>query len=357
MKALITAGGRGTRLRPITFTLNKHLIPVANKPMIFHAIEKIAEAGIKEIGININPGDTSIEKACGAGEKWGVKITYLEQKGGALGLAHIVKNAESFLGEDEFVFYLGDNIVLGSVKEFVEEYKKQKVDCMLALSRVPDPERFGVPELGPDGNIISIIEKPSVPKSPFAVTGIYIYNKSIFEAVKALKPSDRGEYEISEAHQYLIDHGYKVGHKEITGWWKDTGKPGDLLEGNQLLLSQIESSTKDAEIDEHVQMQGKVLVEPGAKILGRTFIRGPVVIGSCSVVRDSYIGPFTSIGNKVEVAGAEIEHSIVMDEADISCKKKIVDSILGHNVTVSSAHTTLPSGSRMIIGENSSVEL
>lgn len=357
MKALITAGGRGTRLRPITFTLNKHLIPVANKPMIFHAIEKIAAAGIKEIGINVNPGDKSIQKACGNGERWGVELTFIEQTGGALGLAHIVKNAEAFIGKDDFVFYLGDNIVLGDIKSFVKEYRDQKADCMLALSRVTDPERFGVPEIGEDGSIIRVTEKPKVPKSPFAVTGIYIYNHHIFEAVKALKPSERGEYEISEAHQYLIDHGYKVGHKEITGWWKDTGKPGDLLEGNQLILSNIEASTKDAHIDEHVQLQGKVLIEPGARIEGRTFIRGPVIIGSCSVVRDSYIGPFTSIGARAEISGAEIEHSIVMDEADITTKRKIVDSIIGHNCNISNAHSTMPSGSRMIVGENSIIEL
>lgn len=357
MKALITAGGRGTRLRPITFTLNKHLIPVANKPMIFHALDKIAEAGIKEVGININEGDTSLEKACGTGESWGLEITYIEQKGGALGLAHIIKNAESFIGDDEFIFYLGDNIILGSIKEFIEEYKAQKADCMLALSRVSDPERFGVPELGPEGDIIGIVEKPSVPKSAFAVTGIYIYNSHIFEAVKALKPSERGELEISEAHQYFIDNDFKIGYKEVTGWWKDTGKPGDLLEGNQLLLTAIKSGLEGVEIDDEAQIQGQVYIEPGTKIIGRTFIRGPVAIGAHSVIRDSYIGPFTSVGSRVELSGAEVEHSIVMDDADISSGKKIVDSIIGHNCNISSAHTSFPSGNRMIIGENSIVEL
>ncbi|MBU1167229.1 glucose-1-phosphate thymidylyltransferase [Patescibacteria group bacterium] len=357
MKGLIAAGGHGSRLRPITFTLNKHLIPLANRPMIFHALDKMAEAGIKEVGININPGDKSIEAACGDGKKWKMKITYLEQKGGALGLAHIVKNAEKFIKKDDFVFYLGDNIILGGIKRFISKFEKEKLDCLLALSRVPDPERFGVPEIDDNGRIIRVVEKPSNPKSPFAVTGIYVYDNKIFEAVKNLKPSPRGELEISDAHQYLIDHGYKVGYEEITGWWKDTGKPGDLLEGNQLLLSDIQRDLDGVTSDPYVQIQGKVNIGKNSKILGRSYIRGPVTIGEGVIIRDSYVGPFTSIGNKTEISGAEVEHSIILDEADITCKKRIVDSIVGLNATVSDAHATLPSGNRLIIGENSIVEL
>lgn len=358
MKALITAGGHGTRLQPITFTVNKHLIPIANKPMIVHALEKIAEAGVKEVAININPGDKSIQNACGDGSGLGLEITYIEQKGGPLGLAHIIKNAESFIGDDDFIFYLGDNIILGGITHFVEKFKKDKLDAMLALSRVPDPERFGVPEIGPDGRIMKVVEKPQAPMSPFAVAGIYIYNKNIFPAVKSLKPSARGEYEISEAHQYLIDHDYAVGYEEITGWWKDTGKPQDLLEGNQLILTDVAQDLSGAaEIDEFSRIQGNVVIEEGAQILGRSYIRGPVVIGKCTIVRDSYIGPFTSIGNRVEVTGSEIEHSIIFDEADVNCKRKIVDSILGKNCTITDATSTLPSGNRLIVGENSTVEL
>ncbi|MBU1118685.1 glucose-1-phosphate thymidylyltransferase [Patescibacteria group bacterium] len=357
MKALIAAGGHGTRLRPITFTLNKHLIPIANKPMIFHALDKMAEAGIKEVGINVNPGDTSISKACGNGEDFGLNITYIEQSGGPLGLAHIIKNAESFIGDEDFIFYLGDNIILGSIKPFIKKFKDEKADCLLALSRVEDPERFGVPDIDEKGNIIGVEEKPKRPKSPYAVTGIYIYNKSIFDAVKKLKPSARGELEISDAHQYLIDHGYKVTFVEITGWWKDTGKPDDLIQGNQLLLNDITSTQEGAIVDEHVQIQGKVSIAKGAKILGRSYIRGPVMIGPCAVIRDSYIGPFTSVGGRVEISGGEIENSIVFDDADISCKRKIVDSLLGKNCTITDAHATLPSGNRLIVGENSIVEL
>lgn len=357
MKALLTAGGMGSRLRPITFTLNKHLIPIANRPMIYHALDKIAAAGIKEVAININPDDKSISESCGDGKKWGIKITYLEQKGGALGLAHIIKNAENFLGDDPFIFYLGDNIILGGINGFIDTFKKDKADCLLALSRVPDPERFGVPEIDPSGRIITVEEKPRRPKSPFAVTGIYVYNHHIIEAVKKIKPSKRGELEISDAHQYLIDHGYKVTYREITGWWKDTGKPNDLLEGNQLLLSDITADHDKVKKDPHVQIQGKVRISKGSQILGRSYIRGPVVIGESAVIRDSYVGPFTAIGNRVEISGGEIENSIILDEADISCRKRIIDSIIGRNSNIADSHATLPSGCRLIVGENSAVEL
>lgn len=356
MKALITAGGHGTRLRPITFTLNKHLIPIANKPMIYYAIDKIAQVGIKEIGININPGDKELPKAIGDGKKWGVKITYIEQKGGALGLAHIIKNAKEFIKNEDFVFYLGDNIILGGIEKFIDKFKKTKVNCLLALSKVPDPQRFGVPEINSKGNIVSIVEKPKEPKSDFAVTGIYIYDKSIIEAVENIEPSKRGELEISNAHQYLLDHGYKVGYEEITGWWKDTGQPADLLEGNQLILSGIETDIK-AEIEESVKLQGKVIIEKGCKIKGKSFIRGPVVIGKNSIIEDSYIGPFTSIGNNAEVYGAEIDHSIVFDYADIKTDRRIVDSLIGYNCTIVNKSKTMPSGSKLIIGENSYLEI
>jgi glucose-1-phosphate thymidylyltransferase len=356
MKALITAGGRGTRLRPITFTLNKHLIPLANKPMIYYAIEKVARAGIKDIAININPGDKELPRACGNGEKWGVKITYIEQKGGALGIAHAVKMAEPFLKKEPFIFYLGDNIILAELSEFIDEFKKKKLNCLLALSRVPDPQRFGVPEINGQGRIVKVEEKPEKPKSEFAVTGIYIYDHSFFEVYKYIKLSSRGEYEISDVHTELIKRGYKVGWKEITGWWKDTGKPQDLLEGNQLILERIKRNIK-GEVEESARIQGRVIIEEGTKILGRSFIRGPVAIGKNCRIEDSYIGPFTSVGNNVETDGAEIEHSIIFDYADIKTHKRIVDSLIGANCDIIEDGGTLPSGHKLIIGENSVIEM
>lgn len=356
MKALIAAGGRGTRLRPITFTVNKHLIPLANKPMIYYAIEKVARAGIKDVAININPGDKELPNACGDGRKWGVKITYIEQKGGALGVAHAVKMAESFLKNDSFVFYLGDNIVLAEISDFINEFEKKKLNCLLALSRVPDPQRFGVPEIDGQGRIVRVEEKPERPKSEFAVTGIYIYDHSFFEVYKYIKPSARGEYEISDVHTELIKRGYKVGYKEITGWWKDTGKPQDLLEGNQLILEKIKRDIK-GEIEESVRIQGRVIIGEGSKVSGRSFIRGPVVIGKNCRIQDSYIGPFTSIGNNVETEGAEIEHSIIFDYVDIKTHKRIVDSLIGANCDIMEDGGTLPSGHKLVVGENSVIEM
>lgn len=358
MKALITAGGRATRLRPITYTINKHLIPLANKPMLAYAIEKIADAGIREIGINVNPGEEEIQKVIGDGSTWGVKITYIEQTGGPKGLAHILKMARPFLGDEPFLFYLGDNIILGSIRRFVEKFSTEKLSGLLALSKVKDPQRFGVPEIR-DGKIVRVDEKPSEPKSNYAVTGIYVYDSNVFKAVDAIAPSPRGEYEISDVHTWLIEHGYAIGYEEITGWWKDTGKPEDLLEGNQLLLSEMkpEEMVVEGEVAESAVLHGRVKVGKGTVIGDRVLIRGPVVIGEGCVIKNSYVGPYTAIGNNVEIYNTEIEHSVVFDHVDINCSKRIVDSMIGENATVMSASATLPMGHRLIIGDNSFVEV
>jgi glucose-1-phosphate thymidylyltransferase len=314
MKALITAGGRATRLRPITHTINKHLIPLANKPMIFYAIEKLVAVGIKEIGISVNPGEEEMQKVVGDGARWGVKIVFIEQKGGPLGIAHVVNNAKDFLGDESFVFYLGDNIILGSLKRFVEKFETEKLNCVLALSKVKDPQRFGVPHID-NGRIIRVDEKPSETKSDYAVTGIYVYDKTFFEAFSHIKPSSRGEYEISDIHTWLIENGKSVGFEEITGWWKDTGKPEDLLEGNQLLLNEMADEGREgAEIDPVAVIQGKVSIGTGTVIGPKVLIRGPVVIGENCRIENSYIGPYTSIGRGVEICNTEIEHSVVFED-------------------------------------------
>jgi glucose-1-phosphate thymidylyltransferase len=358
MKALITAGGRATRLRPITWTINKHLIPLANKPMLFYAIEKIAEAGIIEIGINVNPGEIGIQAACGDGSRWGVHITYIEQVGGPKGLAHILKMARPFLGDEPFLFYLGDNIILGSIADFVRKFSEEKLDCLLALSEVKDPQRFGVPEIR-DGKIVRVDEKPAEPKSNFAVTGIYVYSPNVFKAVDAVQPSARGEYEISDVHTWLIDRGYAIGHQEITGWWKDTGKPEDLLEGNQLLLSEMkpELMTNQGVVAKSSTLHGRVRIGKGTRIGERVLIRGPVVIGEDCVIENGYIGPYTSVGDGVVIRNTEIEYSIVFDHVTINCSRRIVDSMIGENASILSASETLPMGHRLVIGDNSVVEL
>lgn len=353
MKALIASGGRGTRLRPITHTQNKHLIPIANKPILYYAIEAAADAGIKEIGIVHNAESMEVPEYVGDGSKWGVKITYIPQEVPG-GLAQVVLLAEKFIGDDTFIFYLGDNMVVGGIKRFIEEFKASKCNCFLTLSRVKDPERFGVPEIK-NGKIVGVEEKPKKPKSSFAVAGIYLYDKHIFEAVKALKPSGRGELEISDAHQYLIDKGYTVGYTEITGWWKDTGKPADLLEANRLILDAI-TSRIDGEVDNQSDVAGKVIIEAGSKITNSK-IRGPVIIGKNCIVENSYIGPFASIGDGTEIRNSEVEYSIVLRDCKIiNVGLRLEGSILGNDVEIVEA-TGKPRVHRFMIGDQSRVEV
>ncbi len=353
MKALIASGGRGTRLRPITHTQNKHLIPIANKPILYYAIEAAADAGIKEIGIVHNADSQEVPKYIGDGSKWGVKITYIPQETPG-GLAQVVQLAEKFIAGDKFIFYLGDNILVGGVKRFVDEFEKSGCNCYLTLSKVKDPERFGVPEIR-DGKIVRVEEKPKQPKSNYAVAGIYLYDHHIFEAVKSLKPSARGELEISDAHTLLIERGLKIGYSEITGWWKDTGKPTDLLEANRLILDNIEPRN-DGTVDKQSEVAGRVVIEQGARIINSK-IRGPGIIGKNCVIENSYIGPFTSIGDRTEVRNSEIEYSIILRDCKVtSVGIRIEGSILGNDVEVVEA-TGKPQVHRFMIGDQSRIEV
>ncbi|MGB9591701.1 MAG: glucose-1-phosphate thymidylyltransferase [Candidatus Kryptoniota bacterium] len=355
MKALIASGGRGTRLRPITHTQNKHLIPIANKPILHYAIEAAVEAGIKEIGIVANADNDEVPRAIGDGSQWGVRITYIPQEA-PLGLAHVVKISESFIGNDRFVFYLGDNMVVGGIKRYIDAFENSDANCFLTLARVKDPERFGVPEIS-DGRIIRVEEKPRVPRSHFAVAGIYLYDSNIFEAVKGIVPSARGELEISDAHQYLIDHGFKIGFAEITGWWKDTGKPADLLEANRLVLENMNPKTEDDVIvDAGSDVAGRVILQKGCKILSSK-VRGPAIIGENAIIENSYIGPFTSIGAGTIVRNSEVEYSIVLRQCRIiDAGIRIEGSLLGNDVEI--IHTDgKPRVQRFMIGDQSRVEV
>lgn len=360
MKAIIAAGGHGTRIRPITWTLNKHLIPLANKPMIVHAIEKIKSAGITQIYININPGDKEMERALGNGSRFGLHLHYVEQKGGAKGVAHIPKNAQAHLSDEPFLFYLGDNIILGELTEFVDRFNNEQLDCLLAFAKVKNPTSFGVPEFNDDGSLKQIIEKPKNPPSDFAVTGIYIFNQDYFKAFDQIKPSARGEYEISDINTWFINNNKKVEYQEITGWWKDTGKPSDLLEGNALLLNQM--SRKDfinrGRVHPQANIQGLVSIGPGSNIDKDTLVRGPVTIGKNCSITNSYVGPYTSIGNNVKIKNAEIEHSIILDDSFIASPRRLIDSIIGREVSVISHQETKPiSGHQLIVGDRSKIEL
>jgi glucose-1-phosphate thymidylyltransferase len=356
MKGLIAAGGKGTRLRPITTNRNKHTIPLANQSMIELAVNKLAKAGITDIGVIINLNDTELEPILGDGSKYGVNISYIEQIGGALGVAHVIKVARDFLGEDDFVFYLGDNIILGEVKDFIDAFYNQKLNALLALSKVNDPERFGVPRIE-NNRIIEVLEKPDNPPSQYAVAGIYVYDKNIHNIIENLSPSARGEYEISDAHTDLIKKGFAVGYSEITGWWKDTGKPQDLLEGNQLLLAQIKNTDIKGEIDKNVTIEGNIIIEKGAQIKGKSFLRGPIIIGENCIIENSYIGPYTSIGDSCKIENTEIEHSLLMHHITIHSSKRIVDSIIGNGAIITDKENTFPKGHKLVIGDNSQVEL
>jgi glucose-1-phosphate thymidylyltransferase len=358
MKALITSGGHGSRLRPLTHTSNKHLIPIANKPMIHYAIESVIQAGIEDIGILINPATgKEIKEALGNGTSWGANFNYIIQDA-PLGLAHVIKTSEDFIKDSSFVFYLGDNILLGGIKGFIYEFFRNRNNCQLVLAKVREPQRFGVAEIE-NGRVTRVTEKPKNPRSPFAVTGIYVYDSSIFEAVKNITPSKRGELEISDAHQYLIDKGFQVGHCEATGWWKDTGKPEDLLEANRFILDKLVSDGEPkiiGDVDDSSDIAGKVIIEKGARIK-KSVIRGPAIIGENSLIEKSYIGPFTSIYYGCQIKNSEVEYSIVLENCEIvDAHARIEKSLLGREVRIYSNHSK-PRTQKFILGDQSTVEL
>ena len=340
-KAILTGGGHATRLRPITTTLNKHLIPLANKPMIFHAIEKVVKCGVSEIFINTNPGETELQKVVGNGERWGVKITFFEQTGGPQGIAHVVKQAQKFIGDDPFMFYLSDNIILSDLDLMVKKFAENNYDCMLALSEVKDPQRFGVPFFDKKNELIDVIEKPSNPPNNFVVTGIYLYSGvSFFTAFDHIKKSNRGEYEISSIHSYFLKNKYKVGYQKITGWWKDTGMPDDLIVANSFIMDQLDR---------------KKIVGDNTNIGTGVEIKEPVVIGSNCVLENCTILPHTSIGNNCVIKKAQIGNSLVFDNCHIDCDTKIENSIIGKRANISGKKDG--EEHRFILGDNAVVKL
>ncbi|MBI2902986.1 MAG: glucose-1-phosphate thymidylyltransferase [Candidatus Methylomirabilis oxyfera] len=353
MKALILSGGRGTRLRPITHTSAKQLVPIANKPILFYALEAIAEAQIREVGIVVGETKLEIQEAVGDGGRWGLRVSYIEQEA-PLGLAHAVKIAGVFLGDDPFVMYLGDNLVKDGIRSLVAEFKQLQPNSQILLAKVRDPQRFGVAELR-NGRVVSLEEKPPNPKSDLALVGVYMFDKTIFEAVHAIKPSSRGELEITDAIQYLIDKGYRVHPHVISGWWKDTGKLEDMLEANRIMLEAI-TSRVEGEVDEASQIIGKVIVEEGANIVASA-IRGPVIIGKRCRIINSYIGPFTSIYHDTLVQNSEIEHSIILDHSRITdIGGRLEDSLIGKSVEVFRSDGK-PRAYRLMLGDSSQVGL
>lgn len=357
MKGLILSGGKGTRLRPITHTGAKQLVPVANKPILFYGIEAIRDAGIEELGIVVGDTQKEIREAVGDGARWGVKVTYIEQEAPS-GLAHAVMISEGFLQEESFVMYLGDNLIKDGISSLVDEFRNDRPNSQILLAKVPDPGQFGVAELSGGtgegiGKVVKLEEKPKRPKSDLALVGVYMFDKNVFSAVRAIKPSDRGELEITDAIQWLIDNGYVVNPHIITGWWKDTGKLEDILEANRMILDTLEMRV-EGKVDRDSRIDFKVVIEPGAEVI-RSTIRGPAIIGKGSRIINSYIGPFTSVNCNTEISGSEIEHSIIMENcliADIGTR--IEDSLIGRDVEVSKSELK-PRAYRLMLGDNSKV--
>jgi glucose-1-phosphate thymidylyltransferase len=354
LKGLILSGGAGTRLRPITHTSAKQLVPVANKPVLFYGIEALVDAGVKEIGIIIAPetGD-EIREAAGDGSRFGAEITYIVQDKPA-GLAHAVLTAEDFIGGSPFVMYLGDNLLRDGLRSLVATFSEHEPDALILLTPVDDPQSYGVAEL--DGEkIVRLIEKPKDPPSNLALVGVYLFTSAIFDAARSLEPSWRGEYEITEAIQALIDDGHKVQSEVVSGWWKDTGQLADMLEANRLVLEELETSL-DGGIDDESRVEGRVVLEEGAT-LTRSVVRGPAVIGAGACIEDAYIGPYTSIGAGVHVRRSEVEHSIILADSVVEdLETRMEASLLGRNVKLTRSDGP-PKTLRLLVGDNCEIKI
>jgi glucose-1-phosphate thymidylyltransferase len=351
VKGLVLSGGKGTRLYPITYTSAKQLVPVANKPVLFRVIEAIVEADITEIGVVVGDTAEEIKEAVGDGSRWKARITYIPQEA-PLGLAHAVKISQDFVGDERFVMFLGDNVIESGISSLVRQFQDSDYNCQIVLTRVPNPEQFGVAELE-DGRIVRLVEKPRQPKSNLALVGIYMFDHHVFEAVNAIDPSWRGELEITDAIQYLVDKGYKVYPYVHEGWWIDTGKMEDMLDANRLVLDEIVHRI-EGYVDRDSHVSGKVTIERGAEIVN-SVIRGPAIIGQETRIVNSYVGPFTSIYHHVLVEGSEIEHSIVLEHSRIiDIDQRIEDSLIGRNVEITRSPLK-PKAHKMTLGDNSRV--
>jgi len=352
VKALILSGGHGTRLRPLTYSQQKQLIPVANKPVLFYAIEDVIEAGIHEIGIIVGPNAEQVKETV-MSRDWDAEIEFIYQ-GEPKGLAHAILVARDYLGDDDFVMYLGDNILREGIVRHREHFEKNDYDASILLTEVPNPRQFGVAELSEDGKTIKrLVEKPKNPPSNLALVGIYFFKPVIHEAVRNIKPSWRNELEITDAIQWLIDHGYRVGWTKVTGWWKDTGKPEDLLDANRLILDDLKP---DVRIETRARVHGRVVIGEGTEIDENTVIKGPVIIGRNVVIRNSYIGPYTSIGDNVVIENTEVEDSIILPDSEIRNAGRIVESVIGRGVKILKGNSH-PLGKKLVVGDNSRIIL
>ncbi len=353
MKGLILSGGKGTRLRPLTYTRAKQLVPIANKPVLFYGVEAIVAAGIRDIGVVVGDTKEEIQAALGDGSRFGARITYIEQDA-PRGLAHAVLISEPFLRGEPFVMYLGDNVIADGITALVDDYRRIGCNSQILLARVPNPSQFGVAELE-NGRVVRLTEKPKEPKSDLALVGVYMFDDSIWEAVRAIRPSARQELEITDAIQWLVDHGRSVHPHLVSGWWKDTGKIEDMLEANRIVLDTFAAKGCDG-LPGDCRVEGKVVVEPGAR-LERATVRGPAIIGAGATVRDAFVGPYTAVGPGCLIDRCEIENSIVLEASRLErIPVRIADSLIGKNVRI---HPGLerPRVHRFLVGDNSEIGL
>ena len=353
MKALVLAGGAGTRLRPITYTSAKQLVPVANKPILFYGLEQIRDAGITDVGIIVGDTQEEIRTAVADGAALGIDPTYIYQDQ-PLGLAHAVLTAEEFLGEEDFVMFLGDNLIEGGIKEVVEEFRRTPCDAQILLKRVPDPQRFGVADLSPDGSIRRLVEKPHEPPSDLALIGVYLFTPSILDAARRIEPSGRGELEITDAIQRLIDDGRTVRSSIIEGWWLDTGKKDELLEANRIVLGGVKRRI-EGDLNEDSSAVGEVVIEPGARLI-RSNVRGPAVIGEGVELVDSFVGPFTSIAKGCRVERSELDYSVLLEDCVVRDVPRLEGSLLGRGVEIIRTQRR-PSAHRFMLGDHSQLEI
>jgi glucose-1-phosphate thymidylyltransferase len=353
MKALVLSGGAGTRLRPITHTSAKQLVPVANKPVLFYGLEAIAEAGISQVGIVVGDTAEEIREAVGDGSAFGLEVTYIPQEA-PLGLAHAVLIARDFLAEDDFVMYLGDNFIVGGISGLVGEFRAERPAAQILLTQVTDPRSFGVAELNDVGEVVGLEEKPQHPKSDLALVGVYLFSSDVHEAVRSIEPSPRGELEITHAIQWLIEQGRDVRSTTIHGYWKDTGNVTDMLEVNRSVLERVEAEIA-GKVDQASEVIGRVRIDAGAEVVGSRIV-GPVVIGAGTVISSSYVGPFTSIARDCRIEDSEIEYSIVLDHSSVVGVRRVEASLIGRNVEVTPA-PRVPAAHRLVIGDYSRVQI
>ena len=357
MKGVILSGGTGSRLRPITHTGPKQLVPVANKPVLEYAVEDLREAGITDIGVVLGDlGREEIQGLLGDGSAYGVDVTYIVQ-GNPLGLAHAAGCAREFVGDDDFVMYLGDNILKRGIGDLVESFEAGDHAAGIALQRVDEPGQFGIADVDESGAVRRLVEKPDDPPSDLALIGIYVFSPAVFDAIDDLEPSWRGELEITDAIQSLLDDGLAVDSQVVDGWWKDTGKPKDILEANRLVLEDL-APASDGTVEDGAETTGRVDLREGAVVESGAVVRGPVSLAEGVTVRaGTYVGPYTSIGPDSTVANAHVENSVVIGDAEISASGRFVDSLIGSGAAITSAEGMLPEGRRLVVGENSDLSL